>query len=247
MADQNRQQEGQLTIEILNEAPIKSEDIWELTIWAIAKRGNNFLEGLSARFLCSAKEIGTETTNSDGHTNPLLVAVPANKTSIQIEVFVEDNRGRMIYKKKEIIFPRPATLDKRADEWSTRVVGSEGEYKAYISVTGQNQLPLPGILIHVYFDRGTQLAGDAYTDKDGLAVIAIPQFTEPFKDIIIEAVGTRIKPEKKRLYRRHNQTPPPVPEPKNTDQTSGLRNILKAFRRGWKSGEQTMRDQNKTQ
>lgn len=240
VADRNREQERKMTIEIINETPIRRDDIWELTIWAVVKEGNNPLEGATVRFLCSTKEVGSDnTTNSDGCTNPLPISIPIDKTSVQIQVSAKDNGGRSVERKKEIILPRPATSDKRADEWSTRVVGSEGEYTAYVSVSGQNQLPLPGVLIHVYFDRGTQLAGPGvYTDKDGLAIVAIQKFTTPFKDIIIEAVGTRIKPEKKRLYRRHDRTPPPVSEPpEDVRQTSGLRGIFKAFLDGWKSGE----------
>lgn len=235
MADRNTQ----VTIEILNESPIKGDGGWEIAVWVIVKRGSDPIEGVPIRFLCGATEVGSDTTNSDGRTNSLMIVVPIKKTSVQIEILGEYN-GQSLYKRKEIFLPRPSTETKRADEWSTRVVGSDGDYTAYISVTGQNQLPLPGVLIHVYADRGNTLIGFEYTNNDGLVVIPIKRFTEPFKDIIIEAVGTRLKPESKRLYRRKDQKPPPIPaELETAKPTSGLRGLFGAFWSGWEAGKKT--------
>lgn len=251
MADQNQQrQDRRPAIEILNDPPVRREDSYELTIWVVVKRDNNLLDGITVRIFCSGRDVGSATTN-EGRTNPLMISLPVNTISAWIEAVIDDDDDRLrgASKRKQITIQPVIPMSKRADEWSTRVVGSEGKYTAYVSVTGQNQLPLEGVLIHVYADRDDNLVGNGYSNKDGLAIISIPKFTEPFKDIIIEAVGTRIKQKKERLYRRHNQRPPKISEPPEEHRTSGFRNALRALWNGWKHGSRLLeeRDRNETQ
>lgn len=238
MAQQQQQknQDKRPTIEILYDAPVRQEDVWSLNVWVVVKGGQSQANRTIILHCDGIARQQAYMIQPDGRTEPIPIIVPANKNWTEIEVAIE---GTSLYQKKQITITQPSIASLRhADEWSMLVVGSQGAYTVYVSITEQNRLPLKGIKVRVYDDRHNKKIGEQVTDEFGSVEIPVPEFKEAVKNIVVEAVSTRIPVRKVRLYQRANNKPPAVPEPPDTIQT-----ISEAIKSGYTCGQEALHKQ----
>lgn len=257
MAEQQQQkkEEKKPTIEILHDAPIKSDEGWEITIWTILKKGLTPLDGVMVTVFCSGQEKGSNFTNSEGRMSPITIIIPKNKPWIQVEVYAQSTPSA--FNKKLIPLTQltptagaktPAIPTRTTDEWNPRATGKDGDYTIYVSLTSQDRLPLSGVLVFAYhLDTKGRLA-EGRTDKDGLAVLKLKKFTEKYREIVLEAVGTQMPLKTLRLYgpsmeKKHPKVPAIPEEDENLIGWNPL-NALRLMWRSWKRGGQANREQN---
>lgn len=243
MADpQNQQrQDNRPNMVILYDAPIKGDGVWEINTWIVVTRGSHPVNGALVRLFCSGQEVTSETTNEDGRTNPFTVIVPANSIRIQLEAFADTSPQAK--DKKTVTLSsgqQPSPSKELADDWKISATGNDGRYNIHIFVISKDRMPVSGVLVVALNKNIAESLAEARTDNDGRVILTIPEFTQDYCDITVEALGTKFVPKNLRLYGPMEENKPPeVPDLPELDQNLidwKPLNTLRLMWRAWKEG-----------
>lgn len=118
---------------------------------------------------------------------------------------------------------------KAANQWFPYPVGKDGDYTIRASITTQDRLQATRILVTVVDKSLGCIAGQDFSDANGVASIRIPIFTESKKEIEIRADGTQLQPIPMTL-----RGPKPKPIELPNDLKNGFMNPFKAFVAFWR-------------